>query len=609
MKAALDAGATYVWFVDLDTLWCKDVKTACSQLPAAAFEHVIATMQGKRVCRAGIRKSIQKGMLEFLRVPFDYLYPGTPFRVTCRSPLLNALLAEMEAVVATRRRAHDYMVFMHLLGDKVEECGLLGAYQNPAAFSGVPYFTHRSCLVKSEIQVPYKGHKTTVTARDIMKDAIGVNTYWQSGKDSVVSLVERGSDANVGDGSVWADVLHQLNVIMTTAISQCASASSQNDDAPPRRRFSGKTRDPCGQVHDPLPWSAVEPVRDSHGGAFRSAATGRPASTEWEMSDIKRRCSLVRRLGEGSYGRVYSGKYTGEAREVAVKISRADRAHQPISAAEISMLARVQSHDNVVRLRDYFFSPYFVVLVLQGLDIDLFRLLNEHTEHGGLQPAVATHITSLVARGVAHVHLNNIIHRDLHAGNILLSFKSGLQSAIEVGLQPANIVDRVCIADFGQSCDVHDTMQLEKRSMGMGAGSITPPEVYFATKGMVKKPAMYDSAVDVWAIGVNFYLMSAGNKGDMKFRQSSEYLQFWGDIIGKVPYTVARRMGWNLARQWMLADVPSYGSQPVVPLKPVVASSQDRASTSTAEKTMCVMHHTILKYMEVREQRLTCPTT
>ena len=176
MKAALDAGATYVWFVDLDTLWCKDVKTACSQLPAAAFEHVIATMQGKRVCRAGIRKSIQKGMLEFLRVPFDYLYPGTPFRVTCRSPLLNALLAEMEAVVATRRRAHDYMVFMHLLGDKVEECGLLGAYQNPAAFSGVPYFTHRSCLVKSEIQVPYKGHKTTVTARDIMKDAIGVNT-------------------------------------------------------------------------------------------------------------------------------------------------------------------------------------------------------------------------------------------------------------------------------------------------------------------------------------------------------------------------------------------------------------------------------------------------
>ena len=65
MKKAVDAGATYVWFVDLDTLWCMNVKEACSQLPAAAFEHVVATMQCQRY-QAGVLKSIQKGMAEFL---------------------------------------------------------------------------------------------------------------------------------------------------------------------------------------------------------------------------------------------------------------------------------------------------------------------------------------------------------------------------------------------------------------------------------------------------------------------------------------------------------------------------------------------------------------
>ena len=68
-------------------------------------------------------------------------------------------------------------------------------------------------------------------------------------------------------------------------------------------------------------------------------------------------------------------------------------------------------------------------------------------------------------------------------------------------MQPAAIVDRVCTADFGQSCDVHGTKQFEKRSVGVGARAITPPECYFAIRGMTNKPATYDSAIDVWAIG------------------------------------------------------------------------------------------------------------
>ena len=615
MRAAVDAGATYVWFVDLDTLWCKDVNAACSLLHAAAFEHVVATIQGPRITRSGVWKAIQNGMVEFLRTPFDYQYTATPIRMTRRSPLLPALLTAMENVMAARSQSGNYLVFMDMLRDKVRECGLMGAYTDPTAFAAVPYYSKRSCLTKVRVNTYCNGYHKAVCAEEVVRNAIGLNSYWQSGKGSDEPLFERGSDAHVQHGSLWAGVLQRLNAIMTTACShdgqtvdadQDAQASSQSDHGPARRRIRDKTHDPCAPVQNPLPWSAVEPHPESHVGEFRAVRGSRPACAEWERSDIKRRCSLIRRLGEGTYGRVFIGKYEGEAREVAVNISKAQRLHKPIPPTEIAILNRMQGHENVVSVRDYFFSPYFVVLVLQELSTDLWHLLRHLTENGGLQPAVAIRITSLVARGTAHVHRKNIIHRDLHAGNILLSFKGGLQSAVEVGLQPADIVDRVCVADFGQSCDVHGTKQFEKRSVGVGARAITPPECYFAIKGMTNKPATYDSAVDVWATGVNLLLMIAGTQQDMRFDRAAQYVQFWADILGKIPTSLATRMGWVLPSTQLQSDrramdpaadrPPRDGLQPGVALQPVALSAQEKKSMPLQTTWMCSMHRAMLTY-------------
>jgi hypothetical protein len=494
MDQAVCLGATYVWFADIDTLWCKDVKAACSLLPAAAFEHVVGAMQCLRTSRTGTVKSIQKGMTEFLRAPFDYQDAATPLRMTQRSPLLLALLTEMENMMTTGSGTGNYLAFMELLKEKVLECGLMGAYQDPAAFCGVQHWTKRSCLSKVSINSYIEGSKTTVCADDILRDAIGINAFWYKHKGCDV----RGSDTHVGPNSLWARVLQKLNlrmlanatmdaartsglqpgrVLQTAACSQDAAACSQDDRPPARRRKKDKVPDPYAAVEDPLPWSAVELPPGSHLGGFRSTPAARPASTEWEVSDIKRRCSLIRDLGEGTYGRVYVGKYIGERDQVAVEISKAQHLHTPIAPTEIALLTRLPSHENVVDLRDFFFSPYFCVMVLPEMDTDLWHVLNQHSDSGGLQPGVATRITDLVACGAAHPHINDIIHRDLHAGNILISFKGGLQTAIKGGLQPANLVGRVCIADFGQSCDTHGSKHLEGRSVGVGALAITPPEI------------------------------------------------------------------------------------------------------------------------------------
>ena len=85
------------------------------------------------------------------------------------------------------------------------------------------------------------------------------------------------------------------------------------DGLPGRRRLRRKVHDPLAAVKDPLPWSAVELAHDSHVAAFRIGLAAAPLLMDWEVSDIKRRCSLIRNLGEGTYGKVYISKYTGKA--------------------------------------------------------------------------------------------------------------------------------------------------------------------------------------------------------------------------------------------------------------------------------------------------------
>jgi len=143
---------------------------------------------------------------------------------------------------------------------------------------------------------------------------------------------------------------------------------------------------------------------------FRNQMHARKVSEYWEESDIKNRVQLIRKLGSGTYGTCYSGKYKGESVPVAVKVCASNHLHKSVSPTEISCLLRVQGHPNVITLRDYFCSPFYVVLAMQMLQIDLYRLLTECTVVGGLQPDVAIYVTMMMAKGIARLHECSILY-------------------------------------------------------------------------------------------------------------------------------------------------------------------------------------------------------
>ena len=197
MEREVTIGATFVWFVDFETHWLKDVKTACSQMPAAAFGHVCATMQSARkvASPAGTIDAIKKKMFDFLRTPSDNLIFATPFRVTNHSKLVRALLDSFGEKIKRGDCANpNYNCFAQECQTQVARCGLLGAYRCPMAFSSVSPSTALKCL-------DVKFSETAVKA--IGSEGIGVNAYWQSAEFSRESYAERGSHSRVQPGA-WA---------------------------------------------------------------------------------------------------------------------------------------------------------------------------------------------------------------------------------------------------------------------------------------------------------------------------------------------------------------------------------------------------------------------
>ena len=157
----------------------------------------------------------------------------------------------------------------------------------------------------------------------------------------------------------------------------------------PRRRHSEKTRDPTGDVTDPLPWSSVEPHPDSRAAGFCQRPSC-PLLAEWQSTQIRQRCQLSQKLGSGTYGDVYAGKYIGEALQVAVKVSRAERLHMAVAATEIAVLLKLQRHPNVIALREYFYSPYFAVLVMAKMEESVDSALKNRSLTGSCKKTYVT---------------------------------------------------------------------------------------------------------------------------------------------------------------------------------------------------------------------------
>lgn len=161
-------------------------------------------------------------------------------------------------------------------------------------------------------------------------------------------------------------------------------------------------------------------MRPPSAGGGRAAARGYPDRVTETL--LGGRYRLDEPIGRGGMAAVWRATDTVLARPVAVKRLHAglvaDEEHRERFRREALMVARL-SHPNLVHVLDRGeddAGPYLVLELVEGEDLKS-RLRRE----GHLAPEEAARVCAQVAQALAYAHAQGLVHRDIKAGNVLLS--------------------------------------------------------------------------------------------------------------------------------------------------------------------------------------------
>ncbi|KAL6859667.1 kinase-like domain-containing protein [Trichoderma novae-zelandiae] len=193
--------------------------------------------------------------------------------------------------------------------------------------------------------------------------------------------------------------------------------------------------------------------------------------------------TVVRTLGEGSFGKVRLAIHNGTGQKVALKIitrkkliSR-DMAGRVEREIEYLQLLR---HPHIIKLYTVIKTSAEIIMVLEYAGGELFDYI---VQNGRMKEAEARRFFQQMICAVEYCHRHKIVHRDLKPENLLLDENLNVK-----------------IADFGLSNIMTDGNFLKT---SCGSPNYAAPEV-------IGGKLYAGSEVDVWSCGVILYVLLVG---------------------------------------------------------------------------------------------------
>ncbi|KAH3767572.1 serine/threonine protein kinase [Pelomyxa schiedti] len=155
---------------------------------------------------------------------------------------------------------------------------------------------------------------------------------------------------------------------------------------------------------------------------FEATESSKP---QWIVPFREIECDRNQKLGSGSFGEVFIGKWRGQ--EVAVKFfysqdNQIDVNDFRLQLREISILGNLR-HPNIVLFMCACIEQPNMCLVTELVENGNLRdvLDNEHSQNLPLQVSRSLSIAKGIAQGMSFLHASSIIHRDLKSLNVLLT--------------------------------------------------------------------------------------------------------------------------------------------------------------------------------------------
>ncbi|KAG9473359.1 hypothetical protein GDO78_016502 [Eleutherodactylus coqui] len=208
----------------------------------------------------------------------------------------------------------------------------------------------------------------------------------------------------------------------------------------------------------------------------------------------------LEKLGEGSYATVYKGisRFPGMR-----SVNGSPYTIYAVSLAEPSLLKGLK-HANIVLLHDIIQTRETLTFVFEYVHTDLSQYMVQHP--GGLLPYNVRLFMFQLLRGLAYIHHQHILHRDLKPQNLLISYLGELK-----------------LADFGLA---------RAKSIPSQTYSSEVVTLWYRPPDVLLGATDYSTDLDIWGAGCIFIEMLQGYPAFSGVSDAFEQLEKIWSVLG-----------------------------------------------------------------------------
>uniref|UniRef100_A0A8C8H4V4 non-specific serine/threonine protein kinase n=1 Tax=Oncorhynchus tshawytscha TaxID=74940 RepID=A0A8C8H4V4_ONCTS len=218
----------------------------------------------------------------------------------------------------------------------------------------------------------------------------------------------------VGDGpslqrhrSTSTPNVHMVSTVGPAGVSP--EPSSKPSTSPPSLDSPGRRPPKSPSEHKERKPSSSDDKKKVHRGGYRDS------SYYWEVHS--REVTMQKRIGAGSFGTVFKGKWHGDVAIKILKVTEPTPEQLQAFKNEMQVLRKTR-HVNILLFMGFMTKPNFAIITQWCEGSSLYRHL--HVSETKFETMRRIDVARQTAQGMDYLHAKNIIHRDLKSNNIFL---------------------------------------------------------------------------------------------------------------------------------------------------------------------------------------------